>query len=120
MRSMRYAWRLAAVVAVATLTVTTACAPISDKTTAADPDKCTKDQLGTLYPGILTFGTDPARLPAVVPGRQPGQRRGGFEAAIAYAVAAKMKLRARGRAMGAGTVQRRIGSRPKDVRRQPI
>ena len=119
MRSMRYAWRLAAVVAVATLTVTTACAPISDKTTAADPDKCTKDQLGTLYPGILTFGTDQPVYPPWYLGDNPASGEG-FEAAIAYAVAAKMKLRARGRAMGAGTVQRRIGSGPKDVRRQPI
>ena len=119
MRSMRYAWRLAAVVAVATLTVTTACAPISDKTTAADPDECTKDQLGTLYPGILTFGTDPARLPAVVPGRQPGQRRG-VRGGNRLRRRGQDELRARPRAMDAGTVQRRIGSRPKDVRRQPI
>ena len=86
---MRYVWRLAAVVAVATLAVTTACAPISDKTTAANPDKCTKDQLGTLYPGILTFGTDQPVYPPWYMGDNPASGEG-FEAAIAYAVAAKM------------------------------
>jgi polar amino acid transport system substrate-binding protein len=86
---MRYVWRLAAVVAVATLAVTTACAPISDKTTAANPDKCTKDQLGTLYPGVLTFGTDQPVYPRWYMGDNPASGEG-FEAAIAYAVAAKM------------------------------
>ena len=74
---MRYVWRLAAVVAVATLAVTTACAPISDKTTAADPDKCTKDQLGTLYPGILTFGTDQPVYPPWYLGDNPASGEGG-------------------------------------------
>jgi polar amino acid transport system substrate-binding protein len=69
--------------------VTTACAPISDKTTAANPDKCTKDQLGTLYPGILTFGTDQPVYPPWYMGDNPASGEG-FEAAIAYAVAAKM------------------------------
>ena len=58
MRPMCNMWRLAAVVAVAALAATTACAPISNKTATGTPDKCTKDLLGTLYPGIFTFGTD--------------------------------------------------------------
>jgi len=68
---------------------TTACAPISDKTTAGNPDKCTKDQLGTLYPGVLTFGTDQPVYPRWYMGDNPASGEG-FEAAIAYAVAAKM------------------------------
>ena len=44
----------------------------------------------------------------------------GFEAAIAYAVAAKMNYARDDVRWVAGAVQCRIGSGPKDVRRQPI
>ncbi len=115
---MRYVWRLAAVVAVATLAVTTACAPISDKTTAANPDKCTKDQLGTLCPGVLRFGTDQPVYPPWYMGDNPASGEG-FDGG---------RLRCRGqdelreprRAMGTGALQRRTGSWAKDVRRQPL
>ena len=89
MRPMRNMWRLAAVVAAAALAATTACAPISNKTATGTPDKCTKDVLGTLYPGIFTFGTDQPVYPPWYMGDNPASGEG-FEAAIAYAVAAKM------------------------------
>ena len=89
MRPMRNMWRLAAVVAAAALAATTACAPISNKTATGTPDKCTKDVLGTLYPGIFTFGTDQPVYPPWYMGDNPANGEG-FEAAIAYAVAAKM------------------------------
>src|SRR6476469_6125673 len=66
---------------------TTACAPISDKTTAGNPDKCTKDQLGTLYPGVLTFGTDQPVYTRWYMGANPASREG-FEATLYYDVAA--------------------------------
>jgi polar amino acid transport system substrate-binding protein len=58
MRRMCNVWRLAALMAVATLAATTACAPVSTDTATPTSDKCTKDVLGTLYPRIFTFGTD--------------------------------------------------------------
>ena len=64
-------------------------APISDKTTATNPDKCTKDQLGTLYPDILRVGTDQPVYPPWYMGDNPASGEG-FESALAYAVAAKM------------------------------
>jgi len=83
---MRNVWRLAALVAA----VVTACAPISDKTATGSADKCTKDLLGTQYPGIFTFGTDQPVYPPWYMGDNPASGEG-FEAAIAYAVADKMK-----------------------------
>jgi polar amino acid transport system substrate-binding protein len=86
MRPMRNAWRLA----VAVVAVATACAPISERTATGTADKCTKDDLGTLYPGIFTFGTDQPVYPPWYMGDNPASGEG-FEAALAYAVAAKMK-----------------------------
>jgi polar amino acid transport system substrate-binding protein len=86
MRPMRNAWRLA----VAVVAVATACAPISERTATGTADKCTKDNLGTLYPGIFTFGTDQPVYPPWYMGDNPASGEG-FEAALAYAVAAKMK-----------------------------
>jgi polar amino acid transport system substrate-binding protein len=86
MRPMHLVWRLAAVIAAA---VATACAPISNKTTTANPDKCTKELLGTLYPGIFTFGTDQPVYPPWYMGDNPASGEG-FEAALAYAIADKM------------------------------
>jgi polar amino acid transport system substrate-binding protein len=88
MRPMRNAWRLA-VAAAAVLAATTACAPISNKTSTGLPDKCTKDALGTQYPGIFTFGTDQPVYPPWYMGDNPASGEG-FEAAVAYAVAGKM------------------------------
>ena len=89
MRPMRNVWRLAAMVAATAVAATTACAPISNKTATASADKCTKDALGTLYPGIFTFGTDQPVYPPWYMGDNPASGEG-FEAALAYAVAAKM------------------------------
>jgi polar amino acid transport system substrate-binding protein len=89
MRPMRNAWRLAAVTVAALLAVTTACAPVSNKSPTPTADKCTKDVLGTLYPGIFTFGTDQPAYPPWYMGDNPASGEG-FEAAVAYAVAAKM------------------------------
>jgi polar amino acid transport system substrate-binding protein len=89
MRLMRNAWRLAAVAVAVLLAATTACAPISNNSAAPTPDKCTKDMLGTLYPGIFTFGTDEPVYPPWYMGDNPASGEG-FEAAIAYAVADKM------------------------------
>jgi polar amino acid transport system substrate-binding protein len=85
MRLMRNVWRLAALVAA----MATACAPIPDKATTASADKCTKDALGTLYPGIFTFGADQPVYPPWYMGDDPASGEG-FEAALAYAIAAKM------------------------------
>ncbi|MDT7762095.1 MAG: polar amino acid transport system substrate-binding protein [Mycobacterium sp.] len=89
MRPMRSAWRLVAAAA-ATLAAASACAPVPDKTATATSDKCTKDVLGTLYPGVFTFGTDQPVYPPWYMGDNPASGEG-FEAALAYAVAAKMR-----------------------------
>src|ERR1700704_1692511 len=90
MRPMRKLWRLAALAAVATLAAVTACAPVSNKTATPTSDKCAKDVLGTMYPGIFTFGTDQPVYPPWYMGDNPAGGEG-FEAAVAYAVADKMK-----------------------------
>jgi polar amino acid transport system substrate-binding protein len=90
MRPMRNVWRLAALMAAGTLAVTTACAPINNKSATATSDKCTKDMLGTQYSGIFTFGTDQPVYPPWYMGDNPAGGEG-YEAAVAYAVAAKMK-----------------------------
>jgi polar amino acid transport system substrate-binding protein len=89
MRPMRNVWRLAAVLAAAALAATAACAPVSNNSATTTPDKCTKDALGTLYPGIFTFGADQPVYPPWYMGDNPANGEG-FEAALAYAVAAKM------------------------------
>ena len=88
MRPMRNAWRPAAVTAVAVVAIT-ACAPVSNNSATGSGDKCTKDMLGTLYPGIFTFGTDQPVYPPWYMGDNPASGEG-FEAAVAYAVADKM------------------------------
>jgi polar amino acid transport system substrate-binding protein len=89
MRHMRNVWRLAALMAVATLAAVSACAPVTDKSTKASPANCTKDALDTLYPGIFTFATDQPVYPPWYMGDNPANGEG-FESAVAYAVAAKM------------------------------
>jgi polar amino acid transport system substrate-binding protein len=90
MRPMRKLWRLAALTAVATLAAITACAPVSNKTATPTSDKCSKNVLGTLYPGIFTFGTDQPVYPPWYMGDNPASGEG-YESAVAYAVADKMK-----------------------------
>src|SRR4029079_6343365 len=89
MRPMRTLRRRAAAMAAAALAGATGCAPISSKTTTGTPDKCTKDVLGTLYPGIFTFGTDQPVYPPWYMGDNAASGEG-FESAGAYGVAAKM------------------------------
>jgi polar amino acid transport system substrate-binding protein len=88
MRPMRNAWTPAAVT-VAAVFAFTACAPVSNNSATGTADKCTKDMLGTLYPGIFTFGTDQPVYPPWYMGDNPASGEG-FEAAVAYAVADKM------------------------------
>lgn len=88
MRPMRNAWRPAAVTVAAVFAIT-ACAPVSNNSATGTADKCTKDMLGTLYPGIFTFGTDQPVYPPWYMGDNPASGEG-FEAAVAYAVADKM------------------------------
>src|SRR3954467_9701453 len=76
--------------AAAAVAASTACAPISDNSATGTADKCTREALGTLYPGIFTFGTDQPVYPPWYMGDNPASGEG-FEAAIAYAIAAKMK-----------------------------
>jgi polar amino acid transport system substrate-binding protein len=90
MRPMRNVWTLASVMAATAVAASAACAPISNNTTTGTPDKCTKDVLGTLYPGIFTFGTDQPVYPPWYMGDNPASGEG-FEAALAYAIADKMK-----------------------------
>ena len=90
MRPMRKLWRLAALTAVATLAAITACAPVSNRTATPTSDKCSKNVLGTIYPGIFTFGTDQPVYPPWYMGDNPASGEG-YEAAVAYAVADKMK-----------------------------
>jgi polar amino acid transport system substrate-binding protein len=93
MRPMRNVWRPAGavvVVAAVALAAATACAPVSDKPATGTADKCTKDSLDTLHPGIFTFGTDQPVYPPWYMGDNPASGEG-FEAALAYAVAAKMR-----------------------------
>lgn len=65
----------------------TVSAPVLDGT------KCRKDQLDTLYPGILTFGADQPVYPPWYIGDDPSNGEG-FEAALAYAVAAELSYAA--------------------------
>ena len=78
--------------AVATLVVwASACAPTATVTAPVlDGTKCRKDVLGTLYPGILTFGADQPVYPPWYIGDDPTNGEG-FEAALAYAVAAELQ-----------------------------
>src|SRR4029450_5785484 len=85
MRHMRNVWRLAALVAA----MATACAPIPDKATTASAAKCPKGPLGTLSPGIFTFGPAQPVSPPWYMGDDPASGEG-FEAALAYAIAAKL------------------------------
>jgi polar amino acid transport system substrate-binding protein len=85
---MHGVWRVAKVAVAALAAVSAACAPISDDTSAPTADKCKKDALGTLYPGIFTFGTDQPVYPPWYMGDNPASGEG-FEAAVAYAVAEK-------------------------------
>lgn len=89
------AWRRAAVTtatAIGTViatalvsTVATACAPIGANE-AAGPQKCKKESLATLYPGIFTVGTDQPAYPPWYMGDDPTNGEG-FESALAYTVA---------------------------------
>ena len=85
MRRMGETWILAALLAVTTVGVGTACAPIAENTASASRN-CTKESLSTLYPGIFTVGTDHPAYPPWYMGDDPTNGEG-FESALAYAVA---------------------------------
>jgi polar amino acid transport system substrate-binding protein len=89
MRPMGKPGKLAILMAATTLAAITACAPASDRISRASPETCNNDALGTLYPGIFTFGTDQPVYPPWYMGDNP-ENGEGFEAALAYAIAAKM------------------------------
>ncbi len=80
-------WALACAVAVVTVS---ACAPTAGTAPTLDATKCRKDALGTLYPGILTFGADQPVYPPWYKGDDPANGEG-FESALAYAVAAELQ-----------------------------
>ncbi|MDA2889505.1 ABC transporter substrate-binding protein [Mycolicibacterium sp. BiH015] len=84
-------WRT--VVALTVLTVA-GCTPAATVTAPAlDGTKCRKDELATLYPGILTFGADQPVYPPWYLGDDPTNGEG-FESALAYAVAAELSYSA--------------------------
>jgi polar amino acid transport system substrate-binding protein len=85
MPPMRIVWKLTGVIVAAALT---ACAPAADRSAAPGTQRCTKDALETLYPGIFTFGTDQPVYPPWYMGDNPANGEG-FESALAYAVAGK-------------------------------
>ena len=59
--------------AVATVAVGTACAPVAENTSTRSRN-CQKDSLSTLYPGIFTVGTDQPAYPPWYMGDDPDQR----------------------------------------------
>lgn len=76
---------------VAALVTVTACAPPApEPVPGIDPDKCTKDALATMYPGILTFAADQPVYPPWYMGDDPANGEG-FESALAYALAAELR-----------------------------
>jgi polar amino acid transport system substrate-binding protein len=89
MRPMRKLWKLATVVAATTLAAVVGCASAPDRTARASAENCNKNALGTLYPGIFTFGTDQPVYPPWYMGDNPANGEG-FESALAYAVAGKL------------------------------
>ena len=74
--------------AVATVAVGTACAPVAENTSTGSRN-CQKDSLSTLYPGIFTVGTDQPAYPPWYMGDDPTNGEG-FESALAYAVAGRL------------------------------
>src|SRR5689334_13998873 len=101
MRSMHGVWRG---VVVAALVMVTSCAPICDKSAAGTADKCKKDMLATLYPGIFTFGTDQTVYPPWYMGDNPASGEG-FEASGGLRRREHDGLHARRGAVGQGAVQ---------------
>ncbi len=83
-------WALACAVAVVTVS---ACAPTAGTAPTLDATKCRKDALGTLYPGILTFGADQPVYPPWYKGDDPANGEG-FESALAYALADRLRYAA--------------------------
>jgi polar amino acid transport system substrate-binding protein len=83
--------RKLAVLIIAAFAALSACAPADESVPApsAAPKSCTKGDLHTVTPGVLTFATDqPAYQPWFI-NDQPENGQG-FESAVAYAVADKL------------------------------
>ena len=77
---------------VAALAVGGCASPTAVTTPALDGSKCSKEALGTIYPGILTFGADQPVYPPWYMGDDPANGEG-FEAALAYAIAAELRFK---------------------------
>ena len=86
---MHNVWTPAALLAAAMLVSVAACASEPVRTSSASAANCNKDALGTLYPGIFTFGADQPVYPPWYMGDNPSNGEG-FESALAYAVAGKL------------------------------
>jgi len=82
-------WKTAAAALVA-LTVPACTTPATVTAPMLDAQKCSKDKLATLYPGILTFGADQPVYPPWYLGDDPSNGEG-FESALAYAVATELQ-----------------------------
>jgi polar amino acid transport system substrate-binding protein len=76
---------LAPVIAVVMLAAAAACAAQAETTTPRS-ERCTTDSLKTMYPGVLTVGTDQPVYPPWYMGDNPASGED-FESALAYAVA---------------------------------
>jgi polar amino acid transport system substrate-binding protein len=68
-----------------------ACAAPAETTTPRS-ERCTTDSLKTMYPGVLTVGTDQPVYPPWYMGDNPASGEG-FESALAYAVAGHLGYR---------------------------
>jgi len=79
------AMRSVLVLVVAVAILATACAAPAETTTPRS-ERCTTDSLDTMYPGVLTVGTDQPVYPPWYMGDNPASGEG-FESALAYAVA---------------------------------
>ena len=95
MPPMRNVSRLVTTLAAGALFTATACAPVDDTSSSgsasgsASAEQCTKDSLGTLTKGTITFGTDQPAYPPWFVDDDPANGKG-FESAVAYAVAGKL------------------------------
>jgi polar amino acid transport system substrate-binding protein len=83
------AMRSVPAVVVAVGMLVTACVTSVDPAAIPRAQRCTGDSLDTLYPGVLTVGTDQPVYPPWYMGDNPANGDG-FESALAYAVADRL------------------------------
>jgi polar amino acid transport system substrate-binding protein len=77
---------------VVTVVIFAAACAASAETTMPRSERCTTDSLKTMYPGVLTVGTDQPVYPPWYMGDNPASGEG-FESALAYAVAGHLGYR---------------------------